>query len=82
MANRIYNSICSSIGLLVSIVKAYDHFVIRDSVIVLFAFEPHERNLFGDPQISGDHGGTGFSLHLRMLNYLLLCALRVLCSLD
>ncbi|PKU77175.1 hypothetical protein MA16_Dca013210 [Dendrobium catenatum] len=51
MANRIYNSICSSIGLLVSIVKAYDHFVLRDSVIVPFAFEPHERNPFGDPQL-------------------------------
>ncbi|PKU75031.1 hypothetical protein MA16_Dca019959 [Dendrobium catenatum] len=51
MANRIYNSICSSIGLLVSIVKAYDHFVLRDSVIVLFAFELHKRNPFGDPQV-------------------------------
>ncbi|PKU83414.1 hypothetical protein MA16_Dca016523 [Dendrobium catenatum] len=49
MANRIYNSICSSIGLLVSIVKVYDRFVLRDSVIVPFAFEPHEQNPFGDP---------------------------------
>ncbi|KAI0524118.1 hypothetical protein KFK09_003482 [Dendrobium nobile] len=31
MANRIYNSIYSSIGLLVSIVKVYDHFVLRDT---------------------------------------------------
>ncbi|PKU63084.1 hypothetical protein MA16_Dca024913 [Dendrobium catenatum] len=50
MANRMYNSICSSIGLLVSSVKAYDHFVLRDSVIVPFAFEPHKQNPFGDPQ--------------------------------
>ncbi|PKU73955.1 hypothetical protein MA16_Dca027698 [Dendrobium catenatum] len=77
MANRIYNSICSSIGLLVSIIKVYDHFILWDRVVIPFVFEPHKQNPFGDPQIFGDHGGTGFSLHLWMLYYLFLCALWV-----
>ncbi|KAI0524058.1 hypothetical protein KFK09_003422 [Dendrobium nobile] len=71
MANRIHNSICSSIGLLVSIVKAYDRFVLRDNAIVLCTFEPYEQHPFGDPQyvdMHADYFGKGFDQLLDVID--------------